>query len=221
MSVFNSSIGRKYIMAASGLFLCLFLVGHLAGNLQLVFGTKDQFNEYAHFMVTNPAVFVLRILTALSIIAHVVMAIKLTNKNKAARPVNYAYNKPEANSTWMSRYMVHMGLVLLAYLAIHLYSFSLKTITGALENYTTAAGDVLPDLYTVTVSAFKSLPYTIFYVVAMLFLAFHLSHGFKSAFQSVGVNHKGYNNYIKHAGTFFSYVVCGLFAFIAIALYIK
>ena len=114
-------------MALTGLFLCLFLTGHLLGNLQLIFKTGEEgkrvFNEYAYFMTHNPAVMVLSYLTYFSILFHAVDGIALLIQNKRARPVKYAYSKPSSNSSWTSRYMALLGTLVLVFIATHMSNF--------------------------------------------------------------------------------------------------
>jgi|LakMenEpi03Aug12_release.lakeMendotaPanAssembly.Ray.scaffolds.fasta_scaffold651087_1 succinate dehydrogenase / fumarate reductase cytochrome b subunit len=123
----KSSIAKKYWMALTGLFLCTFLVGHLAGNLQLVFSTGEEgkraFNEYAYFMAHNPAIKLLSYVTYISILFHIVDGFMLTIQNKKARPVGYAYNKPGANSSMASRNMAVLGTLILVFLATHMANF--------------------------------------------------------------------------------------------------
>jgi succinate dehydrogenase / fumarate reductase cytochrome b subunit len=123
----KSSIAKKYWMALTGLFLCLFLVGHLLGNLQIIFSTGEEgrrvFNEYAYFMTHNPAVKVLSYLTYFSILFHAIDGIALFVQNKKARPVAYAYSKPSANSSMPSRYMALLGTLVLVFIATHMSNF--------------------------------------------------------------------------------------------------
>jgi len=123
----KSSIAKKYWMALTGLFLCLFLVGHLLGNLQLIFSTGEEgrrvFNEYAYFMTHNPAIKVLSYLTYFSILFHAIDGIALFVQNKKARPVAYAYSKPSANSSMPSRYMALLGTLVLVFIATHMSNF--------------------------------------------------------------------------------------------------
>lgn len=125
-ALLKSSLAKKYWMALTGLFLCLFLAGHLAGNLQLIFGTKQQFNEYALFMTTNPAVKLLSYLTYISILFHAVDGILLTIQNKKARPVAYAKNAPSANSSFASRNMAVLGTLILVFIVTHMVNFWAK-----------------------------------------------------------------------------------------------
>ncbi|MXN91315.1 succinate dehydrogenase [Flavobacterium sp. Sd200] len=119
----KSSIAKKYWMALTGLFLCLFLVGHLIGNLQLIFADALAFNLYALFMTTNPAVKALSYLTYFSIIFHAVDGILLTIQNRKARPVKYAMNKPEKNTVWASRNMAVLGTIILVFIVTHMVNF--------------------------------------------------------------------------------------------------
>ena len=123
----KSSLAKKYYMALTGLFLCLFLVGHLLGNLQMIFKTGEEgkriFNEYAYFMTHNPAVMLLSYLTYFSILFHAADGIALLIQNKRARPVKYAYSKPSANSSWTSRYMALLGTLVLVFIATHMSNF--------------------------------------------------------------------------------------------------
>lgn len=212
----KSSIAKKYWMALTGLFLCTFLVGHLAGNLQLIFGDQEQFNAYAKFMTTNPAVKALSYLTYFSILFHTIDGILLTRQNKAARPVAYAYNKPERNSKWASRNMALLGVITLFFIIAHMRAFWFEMHWG--EVGIDAAGN--KDLWTVTVTAFQQWWYVAFYVVCMAAIAFHLSHGFQSAFQSIGLRSKSYTPIVEKAGLLFAIGVPTLFAIIPVYIFL-
>ena len=123
-ALLKSSIGKKYWMALTGLFLCTFLLGHMAGNLQLLVPDNAlNFNKYALFMTTNPVVKLLSYVTYFSIIFHAVDGIILTIQNKRARPIGYAKNNPSANSSFPSRNMAVLGTLILVFLAVHMTSF--------------------------------------------------------------------------------------------------
>ena len=122
-ALLKSSIGKKYWMALTGLFLCVFLIGHLVGNLQLIYGDALQFNEYTIFMTTNPAIKILSYVTYFSIIFHAIDGILLTIQNQKARPVKYAMNKPETNTVWASRNMAVLGTMILVFIAVHMTNF--------------------------------------------------------------------------------------------------
>jgi succinate dehydrogenase / fumarate reductase cytochrome b subunit len=216
----KSSLAKKYWMAATGLFLCLFLLGHLAGNLQLFNLTEEgrlMFNEYALFMTTNPAVKILSYVTYISILFHAADGIALTIKNKKARPVNYVYNKPSANSAWSSRNMGVLGTIMLAFIVTHMAGFWYTMHWGELG--VDANGN--RDLYEAVMVSFQELWYVVLYVVCMVAIGFHLYHGFKSAFQSLGLNHKKYNGKIQAVGKAYSIIVPALFAAIPVVIYIS
>ena len=126
-AILKSSIAKKYWMALTGLFLCLFLVGHLLGNLQLLAeageDAKRAFNEYAYFMGHNIFIKVMSYLTYISIIFHAVDGLMLAVQNKKARPQNYAYNNPGANSSAASRYMAILGTLILVFIVTHMANF--------------------------------------------------------------------------------------------------
>jgi succinate dehydrogenase / fumarate reductase cytochrome b subunit len=126
-ALIKSSIAKKYWMALTGLFLCTFLVGHLLGNLQLIMKTGEEgrraFNEYAYFMGHNIFIKVLSYVTYASILFHAVDGIMLTIQNKKARPVNYAYSNPSANSSLPSRWMAVLGTLILVFIATHMANF--------------------------------------------------------------------------------------------------
>lgn len=216
---FSSTLGRKLLMALTGLFLIIFLIGHVSGNMLLFKGDGGQaFNEYADFMTTNQLVKVLSYLTYISIIAHVVYAIILSVVNKKARPVGYAEVKASSNSSWNSRNMGVLGTIILIFIVVHLQNFWAQMHWGSIPMVTYESGEYR-DLYAVVNLAFSNIGLVILYVVAMAFLGFHLNHGFASAFQTLGLNHKKYTPAIKFIGSAFSILVPALFASMPIYIY--
>ncbi len=278
-ALLKSSLAKKYWMAFTGLFLCLFLAGHLAGNLQLLVPNNAlNFNKYALFMTTNPAVKILSYVTYLSILFHAIDGFLLTYQNIKARPVGYAKTNSSANSSFSSRNMAVLGTLILVFIVTHMVNFwakmhfdknmPLQTITvevmgqkqelyvmtndsymptsqiaktkeeavktGAqlyIKNRTeffnaqadVKVGEGYKDLYKITVAFFKHPKYgliaTLLYVVAMGILAFHLLHGFQSAFQSMGLNSSSWTPKIKLFGKLFAIIVPILFAIIPIYLH--
>ena len=218
VNIFSHSIGRKLVMALTGLFLILFLIGHLSGNFLLfVDDGGAAFNEYGEFMTTNMFVKVLSYVTYLSIILHVIFSIVVTRQNNAARPVKYAYNNSTANSIWNSRNMGILGTIVLIFLVIHLRSFWYEMHFGGLP--VTEAGH--KDLYAIVVAAFSQLWYVALYVIAMVGLGYHLAHGFWSAFQTLGLDHKAYTPVIKSLGLGFAILVPLLFASMPLFIFFK
>jgi succinate dehydrogenase / fumarate reductase, cytochrome b subunit len=221
-SFFLSSLSKKYFMAATGLFLCIFLLGHLAGNLQLFMtgeAGKLQFNEYAKFMTTFPAVKILSYLTYFSIVFHAIDGILLTLKNRKARPVGYAYNRPDKNSNFPARNMAILGSLILVFIVLHLSNFWVTMHWGELDVDIWVDSNGNRDLHSVVMNSFKQLWYVAVYVVCMVAISLHLWHGFQSGFQSLGLNHPRYTPLVKKAGYAFAIVVPALFAAIPVYIY--
>ena len=202
--LFSSSLGKKYLMALTGLFLCSFLVIHLLGNITL-YTDPVQFNEYTRFMSSNPIIRVMEIVLVAGFLTHIIDAIMLTRANKKAQPVKYAMDKKQ--SSWYSRNMGLTGSVILAFLVLHLQSFWYGYKFGSPAYATDSAGLPIKDMYTMVVEAFGEFWYSGLYVVAVSLLGIHLNHGFQSAFQSVGLRHKKYTPTIKMLGTAFSILI--------------
>ena len=219
----QSTLFKKVLMSLSGLFLVMFLVGHLLGNLQLLIpNTADaarlQFNAYAHFMTTNPIVKILSYFTYFFILLHILYALLLTITNKAARPIGYARSSSRQKGvSWSSKNMGILGTLILIFLVIHLKSFWYKMHWGDIPM--DSAG--YKDLYSVVEEAYRQLWYVLLYVVSMIFLGYHLAHGFSSAFQSLGLYHRRYTPFVKWIGKGFALVVPALFAMIPIVMYLR
>ncbi|MBF9224022.1 succinate dehydrogenase cytochrome b subunit [Hymenobacter ruricola] len=212
---FTSSIGRKIIMSLTGLFLCTFLVVHLIGNLQLF--KHDQgaaFNTYSHFMGTNPVIRTIEWGLVLGFGFHIFEAWALTRRNKAARTQGYAQWHAEKNSEWTSRNMGILGTIILIFLLVHLYNFFWRARFGGLPKVGGANPEVrdLDNLYLAVVDSFHVWWYVLLYVLAQISLGYHLWHGFRSGFQTLGLNHRKYTPLIKYVGYAFAVVVSAGFA---------
>ena len=226
--ILKSSLAKKYAMALTGLFLCLFLVGHLLGNLQLFIpGVEGQtaFNEYALFMTTFPLVKVLSYLTYASVLFHVVDGLALTLQNRKARPTRYAVEKGSANAGWSSRNMAVLGTIVLVFLVTHMQNFWWKMHFADMP-VQKINGQELKDLHTVVIHFFDPAMNSMaaaaagLYVVGMFALGFHLWHGFGSAFQSMWLRHEGYTPWIERAGQAFAVLVPAAFASIPLYLFL-
>jgi succinate dehydrogenase / fumarate reductase cytochrome b subunit len=219
-ALLGSSLAKKYWMALTGLFLVIFLFAHLAGNLQLLDMSPEgqlKFNAYARFMTTFPLVKVVSYLLYFSILFHAFDGFLLAIQNRKARPVKYAYEKPGANSAWYARQMALLGTLILVFLVIHMRSFWFEMHWGNIG--VDANGN--KDLYTVVAAAFSQSWYVALYVVMMAVLAFHLLHGFQSAFQSLGLNHPRYTPLVKNIGVFIAVVVPVFFALIPVWMFVN
>jgi len=217
-----SSLGRKVVMSLTGLFLCTFLIVHMAGNLQLFKGDGGHaFNVYSHFMTHNPLIMTVSYLLYASILIHSTMALILTRHNQASRPVKYAYQRPEANSHWTSRNMGILGTVLLFFIVTHMRTFWYTMHFGPIP-MVEYEGEQYKDLYKVVLAAFSNVWYVLFYVLAMGALAFHLVHGFQSGFQTLGWRHKKYSPMIEWIGTYvFGLLIPTLFAAMPVYIFLK
>ncbi len=217
-NAFSSSIGKKLIMGLTGLFLISFLVVHCFLNAFVFFdNTGVLFNEGAHFMATNWIIRAMEIVLMLGLLLHIVQGARLTFQNQAARPEKYAYNNGNANSKWYSRSMGLLGTLLLIFLIVHLSQFwTVSRFTGIPT--TDAAGH--EDLYAVMKITFSNIWFVVLYVLSMISLGYHLLHGFASAFQTLGWNHKKYTPIIKAVGVWFSILIPLIFAAMPVWIYL-
>ena len=212
MTLIASSIGRKLIMALSGLFLIVFLTQHFAINITSVF-SEGLFNEISHFMGNNPLVqFVFQPILILGVMLHFTMGFVLELKNRKSREVKYNSYKGALNAAWVSRNMILSGIVVLLFLGLHLYDFWIPEMDYKYVEIL----PLDPDRYfDELVHKFKNPVRVGIYVLSFIFLALHLYHGFASSFQSVGLNNK-YSKVIKSITVVFSVSVPIGFVFIAL-----
>lgn len=224
--ILKSSLGKKYLMAGSGMLLFLFVVGHLVGNLQ-VFGPPELINHYAHFLQSKPlmvwgARFGLLALVGL----HIATALKLTMENKEARPVAYHGNGEAYGSAWRSRYMLMSGLVILAFIVYHLLHFTalLPGINGVgdfRDLETDLDGTKVHDVYAMMVLGFQVWWVAAFYIIAQALLFIHLGHGLSSAFQSFGLRNHVWWPRIQLFAKVASTVIFIGYALIPISIYLR
>ncbi len=218
LDLFSSSLGRKILMALTGIFLILFLTVHLIGNLQLLKHDGGKaFNTYAEFMGSNLLIQIVSKGNFLFIILHIVWALMLTIANRKARgPVGYA--KPNKKSVWASRNMGILGTIILVFLVIHIRHFYAEVHFGNLPTQM-YDGHQAKDLYGEVNFWFQKDWYVALYVFSMIALGFHLWHGFASAFQTLGLNHIKYNPVINFVGKAYSILVPAGFALIPIVIF--
>lgn len=216
VNLFSHTLGRKVIMSLTGLFLILFITIHLAGNLQLLTGDAEAFNEYTYTMTHSPLILVASYVTYISILLHAIYGVVLGLYNRKARPVPYAYNQASANSSWSSRSMLLLGSVVLIFIVLHMGNFWFKYKFGEIG----VDANGMKDMYTVVETSFTWWWYVAIYVIAMIGLGYHLAHGFQSAFQTLGINHKAYTPLIKSIGLGYAIIVPALFALIPIYMFI-
>jgi succinate dehydrogenase / fumarate reductase, cytochrome b subunit len=235
-STFSYSIGKKMIMGLTGLFLIVFLIEHLIGNLLLLSGPKA-FNEYAEFMGSNPLIRAMEFGLFGGFIFHIVDGLLLKMQNAKARPVKYAVNAGSKNASWFSKNMAVTGVILLIFFILHLISFFIKARfnldvnfgvdpnmyqgpwVGNPEVYGLEAGHEF-SMYHKAAFLFSIPWYSAIYIVAMVVVGMHLVHGFQSAFQTLGINHPKYSPIIKALGYGYAVLVPAGFAAIPIAFLI-
>lgn len=207
-TLLKSSIGKKVVMALSGLFLMVFLLVHMSANLTLLFG-EAAFNAASHFMGTNPLIQVMQPVLALGFIVHIVMGIVFDLQNRSKTPVKYEVEKRAHASSFASRYMLALGVAILAFIIFHLQifvamKFGAYSVEGA--NHYELVAQILSD----PISA-------ILYIIGFVALGIHLDHGFQSSFQSTGLNNHIWKKRFATISRIYTIVVAG--GFIVIALF--
>ncbi len=213
-SMFKSSLGKKLVMGITGLFLISFLMVHcFLNSLIFINDGGETFNLGAEFMAKNWLIRAMEIVLFGGLLWHIIQAAILTRENKKARPVAYAASNPSANSKWYSRSMGLLGTILLIFLIIHLRHF------WVVSRFTDEITSGRETLFNEMKEVFSQLWVVILYCLAMVSLGYHLLHGFKSAFQTLGWNHVKYNAIIEKTGMIISIVLPVLFAAMPIAIY--
>lgn len=206
----RTTVGSKYLMGVTGLVLFLFTLGHMLGNLQ-VFAGPERLNAYAKSLQDlGPVLWVVRLVLLATLIVHVASAVRLTKLNRAARPTAYSAWKP-IQSTDASRTMMMTGLVLLAFIVYHLLHFTFGLTHPGHFDLRDSSGR--HDVHAMVILGFQQPTLAVGYVVAMTFLALHLSHGVQSTFQSLGWNGRGWRRPVARvARALVALVVIGNFA---------
>jgi succinate dehydrogenase / fumarate reductase, cytochrome b subunit len=216
-----ASIGRKFLMSITGIFLMLFILVHLTLNLLLIFDDSGHlFNLGANFMGTNPAIKIMEPILALGFTVHIIWSLLISYQNWRARPVKYNRQNQGASSSWTSRNMLILGALVLIFLVIHIMNFfwvikfnpdSIPETTEGMEN-----------TYILVAGLFKtSILYDILYVLGAILLGLHLTHGFWSAFQTIGLNNKNWMNRLRVVAKGYAIIVAIGFAVIPLYFLIK
>lgn len=216
-SYFLSSVVKKQIMAVTGLLLCGFLAGHLAGNVLIII-SPDLFNQYGHALVSNkPLLYTAEAGLIVLFLVHLFMAAKLTVENNTARPQKYFIKqKTGRGATFASSTMPYTGVIILIFLVTHLMHFKYGDIY-----MTTVGGVEMRDLYRTVMEFFANPAGAAWYTFAMIALAIHVSHGFWSAFHSIGFFHNRYTPLIRKLGIGYAVFVGAGFAALALYGYIQ
>ena len=201
----HSSVGRKMIVAATGVILILFVIGHLLGNLQIFLG-PEWINAYSqHLRDLGPLLWLVRIVLLVTVILHIYFTILLAIENRRARPEAYR-DRNYVKASWASRHMVVSGLVVLAFIIFHLLHFTARKFNlqfpllklDPLNRY---------DVYSMMVYGFQNVYVSIFYVVGLFLLTLHLTHGSSSFFQSLGLNNERLTPKLAIGGRIFAWLL--------------
>jgi succinate dehydrogenase / fumarate reductase cytochrome b subunit len=210
----TSSLGQKVIMSLTGIFLILFLIVHMSGNLQLLADDGGRsFNIYAAFMSENPFIRVISIGLYAGILLHSIQGITLAIANRKAKGGKYAHGKV-AGATWASKNMALLGILIFAFLCLHMGDFWVKMRFTDQLTMVTYPGheEAVQDIYSRVNIAFQNILVVIVYLVGVFALAVHLVHGFQSAFQTLGIAHKKYTPLINTIGWIYTIAICAGFA---------
>ena len=205
-SVVRSSLGSKYVMAVTGLVLLLFVIGHMAGNLQIFLG-KDALNGYAHHLEELPMLlWTARVVLLVVFVLHIFMGVRLWRLNRRARPIRYAVDDT-VQASWASRHMLLTGLVILAFVIYHLLHFTLGVTDPThfkrdVPMYRPIDPALQPqyDVAAMVVGGFAQWPVSLGYAIAQVILGFHLWHGAGSWLQSLGFNNRRWQRVIHGVG---------------------
>lgn len=183
---YSSTIGKKFWVSLTGLFLLVFLAVHLTANIMLVFDNSGElFNKVVHFMGTNPVIRIMEPVLALGLIVHIFLVSILTLKNQSARSQNYKMQKLGHASSWASRNMYILGIVIFIFLVIHIINYWYKFKFTELPSIT-YDGETIEDAYGLVTGLFSIWWYDVIYIIGFLALAYHISHGLWSSFQTIG-----------------------------------
>ena len=206
----STSVGKKQLMAVTGLLFLLFLTTHLLGNLS-VYGGPAAFVSYAEHLHALGKILVLaEVGLIIALIIHLTTAVFLFFENRRARPVKYAVDKGGGGRTFSSQTMPYTGLLILGFIGVHLATFSHHFVDQSTRN-----------IFQIAVAVFSNKIYLAIYLIAMIVVAFHVRHGLWSAFQTVGANHPKYMPFIEKASLVFAIIVAigfGSFPLVILAM---
>jgi succinate dehydrogenase / fumarate reductase cytochrome b subunit len=218
-NILTSSIGKKLIMSLAGIFLILFLLVHLGINLSLIFAsTREPFNKAAHFMGTNIIIKIMEVILFGGFLLHMFYGTFIQIQNWIARPKSYKLEN-YSQTSFFSKFMIHTASIITVFLVIHLFDFYFKAKIFGDVPTVIYDGREYHDLGILVIEKFKIAGYSLFYIACFLFLAFHLIHGFQSAFQTLGMNHPIYTPVIKGIGWVYSLAVSLGYIFIPVYIY--
>jgi succinate dehydrogenase / fumarate reductase, cytochrome b subunit len=204
IAFYYSSIGKKYIVAITALFLVVYVLGHLLGNLQIYMG-PDRINAYAKFLHDlGPILWTVRVILIAAFVVHIVATIQLAQENRLAKPQKYAVTGYQ-RSTWASRTMIVSGLIVLCFVIYHLLQYTLLVTDPEFRHLHDSLGR--HDVYRMLILGFRQPLVSLFYVVGLFLLTNHLSHGFASVVQTLGINNRKLSGFVSSGGQTLAWLV--------------
>ena len=212
---YQSSVGKKIVVGCTGLIWVLYVLGHLAGNLQIFLG-RDRINAYAEFLHSlGPLLWVVRLVLVAALVTHVIATLQLASENRAAKTVKYAVPGYQ-RSTLASRTMAVTGLFVLCFIIYHILHFTMQVTHPQYQHLFDSTGR--HDVYQMMILGFRKPLISLFYIFGVLFLGFHLSHGIASVTQTLGFNNRKLTESITQGGTVLAWLVFAGFAVIPIVI---
>jgi succinate dehydrogenase / fumarate reductase cytochrome b subunit len=218
--LFTSSVGKKFVMGLTGVFLILFLIVHVCVNACIwAMDGGQMFNLAAHFLGTTVVMRTLEIGLFAGFILHIVQAYVLEQQNRKKRSVGYQVPMGNKGSKWYSRYMGWLGTFVLLFLVIHIKNFWIPSRFLEMPEVSYPPGVEVHDLFSLMKDTFTNIWLVVIYLIGCLALAYHLMHGFQSAFRSLGVSNSRYLKLINGIGVGFAIIVPLAFAMMPISMY--
>jgi succinate dehydrogenase / fumarate reductase, cytochrome b subunit len=219
-SVFSSSIGKKLIMSLAGLFLIIFLLVHLGLNLVLILvDSREVFNKAAHFMATNLIIKVFEIVLFGGFLLHMFYGVYLQIQNWLSRGPSRYKVENYSQTSFFSKFMIHTAAIITVFLVIHIADFYYRSRFAGTIPKVEYDGKIYDDMGLLVIEKFHMSGFVILYIASFIFLAFHLLHGFQSAFQTLGINHPVYSPVIKYSGIIYTIIICAGFTIIPLYIY--
>ena len=213
---FSSSVGTKLLIGLTGLALFAYLILHLAGNAAIFLG-PDAFNEYAHFLISNPLIVPIEIGLLLVFLLHIYKTVTMWMANRRARPVGYAKKelaRHTSRKSVASSTMIASGVLIALFVIVHVKQFKFGTF------YLVEGSDAVRDLYRTEIEVFQHPLWVAFYVIATVLVGLHLRHGIASAMQSLGLDHPKYTRRITAWGVALAVVIAGGLAIIPVLVHL-
>ncbi|MEJ7739783.1 MAG: succinate dehydrogenase cytochrome b subunit [Chitinophagaceae bacterium] len=223
---FTSSVGKKLVMSLTGIFLITFLVVHVGLNACIwAMDNGEMFNKSAHFMGTTVVIRIIEVGLFAGIILHIIQGYVLEAKNMSRRGRGYAINPGNKSSRWYTRTMGLLGTLIFLFLILHVYTFWVPSRFGGVGNIPPLSevdynGKTYHNLFAKMQEVFQNPVIVIVYVLGCISLAYHLMHGFHSAFRTLGVHNNRYLKMLRSVGVGFSVIICLTFAMMPVSFYL-